>query len=41
MNLRLEVRNENLPLKAPFRISGYTQLGKCLLPSRQKRITIL
>jgi L-alanine-DL-glutamate epimerase-like enolase superfamily enzyme len=22
--LRLEVRNENLPLKAPFRISGYT-----------------
>jgi len=24
MNLRLEVRNEKLPLKAPFRISGYT-----------------
>ena len=24
MNLRLEVRHENLPLKAPFRISGYT-----------------
>ncbi|PYK61935.1 MAG: dipeptide epimerase, partial [Verrucomicrobia bacterium] len=22
--VRLEVRNENLPLKAPFRISGYT-----------------
>jgi hypothetical protein len=36
MNLRLEVRNENLPLKAPFRISGYTQLAKCLLPQGRK-----